>query len=209
MISFLLFTFLFSLVGSSLMVVIVKNPIHSILFLVLVFFNSSAILLILGFEFVALIFIIIYVGAIAVLFLFVIMMLNIRLLELNDTFFKFVPLSFIFFIIFVLELIFILMKFSSINFLELIFSNSDLNNTFNLESWDYLFNAKENLQSLGSILFTYKSYLFLLAGFILFLAMIGAIVLVFNDVRLSRKQLIFKQVYRNSGLILINNKNKI
>ena len=69
---------------SGIMVIQARNPVHSVLFLILVFFNSAGLLLLLGLDFFALIFLVVYVGAIAVLFLFVIMMLNIKLAEINE-----------------------------------------------------------------------------------------------------------------------------
>ena len=78
---------------AALMVVLSKNPVQAVFFLILVFLGSSVLLLILGLDFTAVIFIVIYVGAIAVLFLFVIMMLNIRLVELEQTYLQYIPLG--------------------------------------------------------------------------------------------------------------------
>jgi NADH:ubiquinone oxidoreductase subunit 6 (subunit J) len=82
--SFLLNLFAFSALMSAVMVIASKNPIHSVVFLILVFCNATGLLLLLKIEFIAMMFLIIYVGAIAVLFLFVVMMLNIKLNELNE-----------------------------------------------------------------------------------------------------------------------------
>jgi NADH:ubiquinone oxidoreductase subunit 6 (subunit J) len=86
-----LFSFCFLAVLFSLLIIIVRNPIHSILYLILVFCCVSVVLLILGLEFTAIIFLIVYVGAIAVLFLFVVMMLNIKIIELDEGFWRSVP----------------------------------------------------------------------------------------------------------------------
>jgi NADH:ubiquinone oxidoreductase subunit 6 (subunit J) len=84
--SFLLIIFCFLSLLFSLLIIVSKNPIHSILYLILVFCSVTFILIILGVEFIAITFLIVYVGAIAVLFLFVVMMLNIKILELDETF---------------------------------------------------------------------------------------------------------------------------
>ena len=184
------------MVFSSLFVILVKNPIHSILFLVLVFFNSSGLLLLLDFEFLALIFIIIYVGALAVLFLFVIMMLNIRIFELNGSMFKYVP--FMFLTLFALLLICIDI------FSILIPSSFSFNSELIYMDWQFYLNAVDNLKAIGPVLFIYDAFLFLLAGIILFLAMIGSIVLVFFEVKTIKKQFIYKQLFRNILIKKIN-----
>jgi NADH:ubiquinone oxidoreductase subunit 6 (subunit J) len=89
--NYLLIIFCFLALFCSLMVIASKNPIHSILYLILVFCNVTFVLIILGVEFIAIIFLIVYVGAIAVLFLFVVMMLNIKILELDEVFWKYIP----------------------------------------------------------------------------------------------------------------------
>ena len=92
----LLFTFIcIFLLTSAVSVIISKNPIHSVLFLILVFVSTSGLLLLLQVEFLGMIFIVIYIGAISVLFLFVIMMLNIRIIELKENLIKYVPLTLI------------------------------------------------------------------------------------------------------------------
>lgn len=91
MTNYLLITFCFLALFCSLMVIASRNPIHSILYLILVFCNVTFVLIILGVEFIAIIFLIVYVGAIAVLFLFVVMMLNIKILELDEVFWKYIP----------------------------------------------------------------------------------------------------------------------
>ena len=89
--NYLLIIFCLLALFCSFMVIASKNPIHSILYLILVFCNVTFVLILLGVEFIAIIFLIVYVGAIAVLFLFVVMMLNIKILELNEVFWKYIP----------------------------------------------------------------------------------------------------------------------
>ena len=88
---------------SSIMVISARNPIHSILFLVLVFFNVAGLLILVDIEFLAIMFIIIYVGAIGILFLFVVMMLNVKVTELNDSFIRYLPIGGIIGLIFLFE----------------------------------------------------------------------------------------------------------
>jgi len=89
---------------SSIMVITARNPIHSILFLVLVFFNVAGLLILVDIEFLAIMFIIIYVGAIGILFLFVVMMLNVKVTELNDSFIRYLPIGGIIGLIFLFEI---------------------------------------------------------------------------------------------------------
>ena len=93
----------FSIV-SGIMVIQARNPVHSVLFLILVFFNSAALLLLLGLDFFALIFLVVYVGAIAVLFLFVVMMLNIKLAEINEKRLRYLPIGGVLGFLFLLEI---------------------------------------------------------------------------------------------------------
>ena len=109
--SFCLFSVIFSL-----LVIISRNPIHSILYLILVFFCVSLILIILGVEFVAITFLIVYVGAIAVLFLFVVMMLNIKILELDETFWKYVPIGLVITSLFFFQIFFTFFDYNWISF---------------------------------------------------------------------------------------------
>ena len=100
----------------SLFVVISKNPVHSILSLILVFFNAASLLIILGAEFLAMLFVIVYVGAVAVLFLFVIMMLNVKLSNLNASMYRYLPISTIFGFVFLCEILVVLyVDISSVN----------------------------------------------------------------------------------------------
>lgn len=107
---FLLFFSILSIL-CSVMVIMSKNPIHSILYLILVFCNVTFVLIILGIEFIAIIFLIVYVGAIAVLFLFVVMMLNIKILELDEVFWKYIPVGLLISSIFLFQIFFLVFKF--------------------------------------------------------------------------------------------------
>lgn len=89
---------------SGIMVIQSRNPVHSVLFLILVFFNSAGLLLLLGLDFFAMIFLVVYVGAIAVLFLFVVMMLNVKLAEINEKRLRYLPIGGLLGFLFLLEI---------------------------------------------------------------------------------------------------------
>lgn len=121
--NYLIIIFCVLAVLCSTMVIVSKNPIHSILYLILVFCNVTFVLIMLGIEFIAIIFLIVYVGAIAVLFLFVVMMLNIKILELDEVFWKYIPVGLSISSIFLVQIFFIIFKFDFSDFTNLFFYN--------------------------------------------------------------------------------------
>lgn len=190
-----IFFFFFSLLSIifSFFVIVSKNPVHSILSLILVFFNAASLLVLLGSEFLAMLFIIVYVGAVAVLFLFVIMMLNIKVTSLTVSIYRYLPISFIFGSIFLLE-------FLVLSYIDL--SSIDTNNIYLLDSnfineWTASVTPKSNIVVLGQLLYTYYFYLFIVSGIILLVSMIGAISLTLHRRNDVKKQLIYKQIERN------------
>ena len=202
-VSLLLF-YLFASLGiiSSVMVVLSRNPIFSVLFLILSFFNVSALLFLLELEFLPIVFIVVYVGAVAVLFLFVLMMLNIKLAELKETTAHYLPIAIFLFSIFCFELGAIFyFEFTPLRNQEVHVEFLDelclvVNSSFEFYAW---FLKQSNIISVGEILFTNFSYLFLISAFILLLAMVGAIVLTLQKKFTARKQQIFKQVLRRAN----------
>lgn len=188
-IDFFLFS-LFSLLGlfSSLLVIFLRNAVHSVLFLVLTFFNFSCLLLLLGAEFFSFLLIIVYVGAIAVLFLFVIMMLNIKLNQSLSNFSINLPLLVILLSMFLSEFYSVLNSTDLLRFC-----------VFNLEwvSWLDEKQVQSNIIVIGNVLYSYYSFLFLVAGFILLIAMIGAIVLTMHYKASVKAQTIELQLIRN------------
>jgi NADH:ubiquinone oxidoreductase subunit 6 (subunit J) len=176
-----------------------RNPMHSILFLVLVFCNSAGLLLLLETEFLAMIFLVVYIGAIAVLFLFVIMMLNIRVIELKESLVRYIPIGGLALVIFFVEIL------SVINGdLVPFFSQATLNYNFillhknlNLVIWSNNINPLTNIEVIGELLYTYYFYCFLLASLILLVAMIGAILLTMRKQFNVRRQEVFDQVFNN------------
>ena len=191
---FFSFFSLFSIVFS-FFVILSKNPVHSILSLILVFFNAASLLIIIGAEFLAMLFIIVYVGAVAVLFLFVIMMLNVKVTNLTSSIYRYLPISFILGLIFFFQ-------FSTLFYGDLVsIDNSYLHliekNVLN--EWSLSIVSVSNIAVLGQLLYTYYSYLFILSGIILLVSMLGAISLTLHRRNDIKKQLIYKQLGRDFG----------
>ena len=167
---------------SSFFVVFSSNPVHSVLFLILSFFNVSVIFLLSDAEFLAMTLIIVYVGAVAVLFLFVVMMLNINEVIVKEGFLKYFPLGLLLMSIFLTELIIV---FKDIKLFEP--TNSGISISALLDQ------GNQNTKALGLYLYTEFFIIFQISGFLLLVAMIGAIVLAHNDNLSVRSQSIFKQ----------------
>ncbi len=181
-----MFFFIFSIIiiSSALMVVSVKNPVHSVLFLILAFFSASGIFVLLGAEFIAMTLVIVYVGAVAVLFLFVVMMINVNFVALKEGFIRNLPMVLIIAIFFLVELI---MVFKASKIQAKIFDN--VSSPFN--------EAVTNTHAIGEILYTKYFYVFQLAGLVLFVAMISAIALTIRKDRSVKRQNIAKQLDRD------------
>ncbi len=173
--------YLFSLVTllSAMFVITAKNPVHSVLFLILAFFNAAGLFVLLGAEFVAMILVIVYVGAVAVLFLFVVMMLDTGFAELRKGALQYVPVGLVIGGVLLAELIFI---YSAWEFAPSVASN--LASPVSTEN---------NTESLGLLLYTDYVYAFQIAGLILLVAMIGAIVLTHRQRSGVRRQKIKEQ----------------
>jgi NADH-quinone oxidoreductase subunit J len=171
------------LIASAVMVVTSRNPVHGVLFLILAFFNAAALFLLAGAEFLAMILVIVYVGAVAVLFLFVVMMLDINFVQLREGFQRYLPIGATIGAILLLELALVLGGWSlSPEAGSLRTAPMDPNVT--------------NTTQLGRILYTDYILLFQAAGLVLLVAMIGAIVLTLRDRPTSRRQSIAEQVAR-------------
>ena len=172
------------------MVITVVNPVHSVLFLVLVFLNAAGMLFVLQLEFIPLTFIIVYVGAIAILFLFVVMMLDIKVTSKSNDFFKYLPIGGLIGSLFIFEVL------NTINCSFVIPENNYLADNF--ISWVAIIDKVTNLEALGQLLYTYYFIYFLIAGMILLVAMVGAIVLTLQFNKTVKNQLIFRQLSRNA-----------
>jgi len=172
------------LLVSAAMVVTARNPVHSVLFLILSFFNAAALFLLAGAEFLAMILVIVYVGAVAVLFLFVVMMLDVNFAELRGGFQRYLPVG---------------ATVGAVLFIEL---------ALVLGGWQIAPDAGQlrfapqppdvhNTAALGRLIYTDYVLLFQIAGLVLMVAMIGAIVLTLRERKTSRHQSIAAQVGRD------------
>jgi NADH-quinone oxidoreductase subunit J len=196
-INFLFFVFSFLILLSSLMVVVVQNSVYSVLFLVLSFVSSAGLLLIFECEFLALMFVIVYVGAIAVLFLFIVMMLDIKIVSSNKDTIKYFPVGLILGSIFSLEILVIVNE----NFKKNFYSSS-VNNNYYVNWFDKL-DKFSDIESLGQLIFTQYVLQFLIAGNILLLATIAVVVLTINTNSKQKTQNIFKQISRTHKNVLL------
>jgi NADH-quinone oxidoreductase subunit J len=179
-IAFYLFSFI--MIASAVMVVAARNPVHSVLFLILAFFNAAALFVLLGAEFLAMILVVVYVGAVAVLFLFVVMMLDIDFAALRQGFLQYLPLGGLIGVILLAELSMVLGAW--------VFGGSLRTATHTLPM------GVSNTEALGHILYTDYIFYFQTAGLILLVAMIGAIVLTLRSRPGVRRQSVARQVAR-------------
>ncbi|MYZ47816.1 NADH-quinone oxidoreductase subunit J [Propylenella binzhouense] len=180
-----LFFYLFSFVtiASALMVIAARNPVHSVLFLILAFVNAAGLLLLLGAEFLAMILIVVYVGAVAVLFLFVVMMLDVDFAELRQGFLQYLPIGALVGVILLVELIAVLGGLAIAPEVETLATPVPAD--------------VSNVAALGAVLYTRYLYFFQAAGVILLVAMIGAIVLTLRHKEGVKRQDISVQVARD------------
>nr|YP_010208834.1 NADH dehydrogenase subunit 6 [Skeletonema grevillei]UBA16144.1 NADH dehydrogenase subunit 6 [Skeletonema grevillei] len=190
--------FSFILIVSALMTVLSQNSIYSVLFLVLSFVSSSSILFLLECEYISLIFIIIYVGAIAVLFLFVVMMLDVKTVYLAKDSLKYFPFGSFIGIVFLIEILLIVpTTFESVNPYDASFLWNSYFDWFN--KLDYF----TEVMSMGHLLYTDYIIQFLLSGNILLLATIGPVTLVLvRSTKTTKKQITFKQLSRTYSSVL-------
>lgn len=181
---FAFYLFAAILLLSSLMVISAKNPVHSVLFLILAFFNAAGLFVLLGAEFVAMILVIVYVGAVAVLFLFVVMMLDIDFAQLRKGAMQFVPLGLALGAVLLGELI-------------MLYMNMPAPATLDLPPV-----AEDNTKALGNVLYTAYMFPFQVSGLILLVAMIGAIVLTLRQRSGVLRQKVAAQVERNPSEVI-------
>ena len=173
-------------IASAAMVIFARNPVHSVMWLILAFFNAAGLMLLAGAEFIAMLLVIVYVGAVAVLFLFIVMMLNIDFAELRAGFVRYLPLGALVAVILAAELIFSV-------------------GAWNAGGVDLAARAapvvtdKSNIEQLGELLYTKYIFLFEAAGLVLLVAMIGAIVLTHRERGGVRVQNVSAQTRRRPG----------
>ena len=180
-----LFFYVFSaiLLGSAAAVVTSRNPVHAVLFLILAFFNAAALFLLAGAEFLAMILVIVYVGAVAVLFLFVVMMLDVNFVQLREGFQKYTPVGFAVGAVLFGELAAVLFGWQIAPGAQALRLSATPGNV-------------SNTKALGQVLYTDYVLLFQISGLILLVAMIGAIVLTHRTRTGTRRQNITQQQER-------------
>ena len=189
MIAHAIFFYVFSLIAiiSAIMVTVSKNTVHSVFFLILDFISISCLFIMIGAEFLGMIMLIVYVGAVAVLFLFVVMMLNVAQQKnqwlLSEGSSGHIPIGLIISVLIFFELIIVIGGWKY---------KPDLFNTNNSN----ISNGLSNTHSLGQVLYTDYIHLFQISGMVLLIAMIGAIVLTFRQREGVKKQSYVKQISR-------------
>ena len=170
-------------VAAGIMVVTARNPVHSVLFLILAFFNAAGLFVLMGAEFLAMILVIVYVGAVAVLFLFVVMMLDIDFVELRQGFVRYLPIGGLIGIVLLVELFIVVGGWVSLPETKAAITEP-------------VREGVSNTAALGRLLYTKYVYLFQAAGVILFVAMIGAIVLTLRKREGVKRQKVARQLGR-------------
>ncbi len=174
------------LVASAVMVITQRNPVHSVLFLILAFFNAAGLFLLAGAEFLAMVLVVVYVGAVAVLFLFVVMLLDVDLVRLREGFLRYLPIGATIGLVLLVELVFFIFP----------------NWIFGAEAPGALAakvpspSMVSNTDALGRLIYTDYIYLFQAAGLVLLVAMIGAILLTLRSREGIRRQSIARQTAR-------------
>ena len=168
-------------IASAIAVIFARNPVHSVLWLILAFFNSAGLMLLLGAEFIAMLVVIVYVGAVAVLFLFVVMMLDIDFASLRSGFTRNLPFGIMIALVLLAEVIVAISAWKA---------GPALSGRAIPEA------ATPNIVALGQMLYSRYLFAFELAGLILLVAMVGAIVLTHRSRGDTRAQNIWKQVGR-------------
>lgn len=186
----LFFFILFSavIIASALMVISSRNPIYSVLFLILAFVNGAGLFMLMGAEFLALILIVVYVGAVAVLFLFVVMMLDVDFVQLKKGVKRYLPVSILVGVVFLAELLMVALNWPMAEQGGVVVAAEGVVPAF--------IDGKTNTEILGSVLYTDYFLFFQMAGFILLVAMIGAIILTQRERGDMKRQNIPDQVAR-------------
>ncbi|GGH57154.1 NADH-quinone oxidoreductase subunit J [Frigidibacter albus] len=181
---FSFYLFAITAVVAGLMVVISRNPVHSVLWLILTFLSAAGLFVLMGAEFVAMLLIIVYVGAVAVLFLFVVMMLDVDFAELKGELARYMPMGLLVGVIILLELG---MVFG-------VWQTSEMAESLRVAPTP---DGVQNTAALGMLIYDKYVFLFQTAGLILLVAMIGAIVLTLRHRKNVKRQDVLQQMYRD------------
>ncbi len=171
--------------ASAVMVISARNPVHSVLFLILAFFNAAALFVLMGAEFLAMILVVVYVGAVAVLFLFVVMMLDINFVALREGFLQYLPVGGLIGLILLVELVLVVAAWS-------VAPDATAVASLPIPPPDEV----DNTKAIGKVLYTKYIYLFQASGLVLLVAMVGAIVLTLRQREGVRRQSISRQIGR-------------
>ena len=184
------FFYLFALVAiaSAMMVIMARNPVHSVLFLILCFFNAAGLFILMGAEFLAMILVVVYVGAVAVLFLFVVMMLDVDFAKLKEGMAQYLPIGGVIGLILLAELVLVVGTWNLAPEALKTTSATPTNVT--------------NTEALGQVLYTKYIYFFQAAGLVLLVAMIGAIVLTLRHKSGVKRQSVAEQVARTPAMAM-------
>jgi NADH-quinone oxidoreductase subunit J len=184
MIAFAFYLFAISAITGGLFTVISRNPVHSVLWLILAFLSAAGLFVLLGAEFVAMLLIIVYVGAVMVLFLFVVMMLDVDFAELKAEMARYLPLGMLVGLVILMQLV-------------MAFGAWDANAEASMRLAAATPEGIENTAALGLILYDQYFLVFQLAGLVLLVAMVGAIVLTLRHRQDVRRQDVLQQMYRD------------
>ncbi len=188
---FVFYLFATLVIASGVMTIVSKNPVHSVLWLILAFFNAAGLFLLLGAEFIAMLLVIVYVGAVAVLFLFVVMMLDVDTASMRAGFARYLPFGALLAIVLLAEIVFAIAAWNA-GSIELAAKGAPVDPRM------------PNIQSLGTVLYTRYLYLFEGAGLVLLVAMIGAIVLTHRARSGVRPQNVSRQIQRRPEDATVN-----
>jgi len=172
-------------VAAGVMVISARNPVHSVLFLILAFFNSAGLFVLMGAEFLAMILVVVYVGAVAVLFLFVVMMLDINFVRMREGFLQYMPVGALIGLVLLVELVLVGGAWTL---------SPEVGGL--AEAPIPPLSEMSNTEAIGNVIYTRYIYLFQAAGVILLIAMIGAIVLTLRQREGVKKQSISRQIAR-------------
>lgn len=183
---FAFYLFSITAMAAALLVVLARNPVHSVLWLILTFFSTAGLFVLMGAEFVAMLLAIVYVGAVAVLFLFVVMMLDVDFTELKGGIANYLPFGALIGVILLMELGTVLGHWTFADDKDIL-----------LQSPTPALDQAHNTQALGQLIYTDYIYLFQAAGLILLVAMIGAIVLTLRHRTDIKRQNVVEQMHRD------------
>lgn len=177
-------------VGAAFMVIVARNPVHSVMYLITTFFSVAGLFVLMGAEFLALLLVMVYVGAVAVLFLFVVMMLDVDFVEMKEGFSQYMPIGGVVACVLLAEMI-LLGASSLVGPGQTVAQSAD---------------GVSNIQSLGNVLYTDYAFFFEAVGLILLLALVGAIVLTHRQRKDVKKQNVADQIARTraAGVELVD-----